>query len=96
MLFLDRQNEFRELANAIGYSTKFDGWKEFILRFCIEFDDCFKMWSIDENDHSKIYKATTLMRQISYRKSNMTEVAKLLNIAYRLANDFKVIYDRLD
>lgn len=95
MLFLDRQNEFRELANAIGYSTKFEGWKEFVLRFSVEFDDCFKMWSTDENDHGKIHKAMTLMRQMSHGKSNMNEVAKLQNIAYRIANDFKVIYDKL-
>ena len=95
MLLLDRQNEFRELANAIGYSTKYEKWEEFILRFSIEFDDCFKMWSTDENDHGKIHKAMTLMRQMSYGKSSMNEVTKLQNIAYRIANDFKVIYDKL-
>lgn len=96
MLLIDRQNEFRELANAIGYSTNYNRWEEFILRFSLEFDDCFKMWSTDENDHGKIHKAMTLMRQISYGKSNMNEVTKLQNIAYRIANDFKIIYEKLN
>lgn len=95
MLVLDKQNEFRELANAIGYSTRFDRWEEFVLRFSMEFYECFKMWSTDEINHDKIHKAMTLMRQMSHGKSNMNEVAKLQNIAYRIASDFKVIYDRL-
>jgi uncharacterized protein YbgA (DUF1722 family) len=58
MLLIHRQNEFRELANAIGYSMKYDDWEEFILRFSLEFDDCLTMWSGEKNpsDHNRIYK----------------------------------------
>ncbi len=95
MLLIDRQNEFRELANAIGYPMKYEDWEEAILRFSLEFDDCFKMWSTDTTDHGKIHKAISLMRQMSFGKSNITQVTKLQNIAYRIANDFKVIYQNI-
>jgi hypothetical protein len=36
-----------------------------------------------------------MMRQIAVGKQNMTEVAKLQNAAYRIAEDFKIIYHRL-
>jgi hypothetical protein len=66
MLLIDRSNEFHELASAIGYSTTYNNWEEFILRFCLEFDDCFNMWSEKYNlgDHNKIHKCMTIMRQM--------------------------------
>ena len=97
MLLIDRSNEFHELANAIGYSTTYSNWQEFILRFCLEFDDCFEMWSEKDSleDHNRIHKCMTIMRQIGQGRSNIDQVTKLQNMAYRIAKDFKVIYDRL-
>lgn len=97
MLLIDRSNEFHELANAIGYSTKFENWEEFILRFCLEFDDCFKMWSEkdDHGDHNKIHKCMTIMSQIGNGKSNIVQITKLQNMAYRIAKDYGVICQRL-
>ena len=98
MLLIDRQNEFRELANAIGYSTEYDNWEEFILLFSLEFDDCFTMWSEEKNpsDHIRIHKCMRLMSQIAHDKSNITQLTKLQNIAYRIAKDFHVIYAKLN
>ena len=97
MLLIDRSNEFHELASAIGYSTTYSNWEEFILRFCLEFDDCFEMWSEKDNheDHNRIHKCMTIMRQIGQGSSNIVQVTKLQNMAYRIAQDFKVMYDRL-
>lgn len=97
MLLIDRQNEFREIANAIGYSTRYANWEEFVLRFSLEFNDCFMMWSEGKNvnDHNKIHKCMTLMSQIAHDKSNMTQLTKLQNIVYRIACDFETIYDKL-
>jgi len=97
MLLIGRQNEFHEIANAIGYSTRYDNWEEFVLRFSLEFNDCFIMWSEGKNvnDHNSIHKCMTVMSQIAHNKSNMTQITKLQNIAYRIACDFKVIYDKL-
>ncbi len=97
MLLIDRSNEFHELANAIGYSTNYSNWEEFILRFCLEFDDCFQMWSdkVDHEDHHRIHKCMTIMNQIGQGRSNITQVTKIQNMAYRIAKDFNVMYSRL-
>jgi hypothetical protein len=97
MLLIDRDNEFRELASAIGYSTRYDNWEKFILRFCLEFEDCFKMWSEKDNhgDHNKIHKCMTIMRQIGNGRANISQVTKFQNMAYRIARDFQVIHARL-
>ncbi|MEO9307932.1 conserved hypothetical protein [Nitrosotalea sinensis] len=97
MLLIDRSNEFRELASAIGYSTKFDNWEEFILRFCLEFEDCFSMWSEkqEDGDHNKIHKCMTIMSQIGHGKSSIEQMTKLQNMAYRIAKDYGVICQRL-
>jgi len=96
-LLINRSNEFREIAHAIGYPVTQQHWEEFILRFCLEFDDCFKMWSDKEDhvNHNKVHKCMTMMRQIAVGKQNMTEVTKLQNTAYRIAEDFKILYHRL-
>lgn len=89
MLLIDRSNEFREIAGAIGYSTKFDNWGEFILRFCLEFDDCFKMWPERDSysNHNKIHKCMTIMLQIGQVSTNISHITKLQNTAYRIAKD---------
>ena len=97
MLLIDRSNEFHELASAIGYSTKYSNWEEFILKFCLEFDNCFEMWSEkkDDGDHNRIHKCMTIMRQIGNGSSNIMHVTKLQNMAYRIAKDFKVMHNRM-
>ena len=98
MLFVDKSNEFRELAHGIGYPTANKDWELIILNFCLDFDDCFKVWSSKDvtADHMQVHKCNTMMRQIGLGKSNMTEVTHLENIAYRLAEDFKAIYKRIE
>ncbi|MGI0046015.1 MAG: hypothetical protein ACREBB_02340 [Nitrosotalea sp.] len=98
-LLINRSNEFCEIAYAIGYPITYLGWEEFILRFCLEFDDCFKMWTDkrgEHSDHNKVHKCMTMMRQIAVGKQNMTEVAKLQNASYRIAEDFKIVYYGLE
>ncbi len=77
MLLINRSNEFREIAYAMGYPIHIDKeWEEFILRFCLEFDGCFKMWSSgeDQNAHNQIHKCMIMMRQIARGKSNITRL----------------------
>jgi len=98
MLLLDRSNEFRELARAVGYPTNVKNWELIILNFCLDFSYCFKTWS-DKNtpsDHMQVHKCNTMMRQIALGKSNMTEVTHLQNVAYGIAEDFKSIYKRIE
>ncbi len=98
MLVADKSNEFRELAHGIGYPTSNHDWEFIILNFCLDFSDCFKAWSSKDvdADHMQVHKCNTMMRQIGLGKSNMTEVTHLENIAYRIAEDFKAIYKRME
>lgn len=98
MLLIDRSNEFRELANGIGYPAHSKNWELIILNFCLDFSDCFKTWSDKgtPSDHMQVHKCNTMMRQIALGKPNMTEVTKLQNVAYRIAEDFKAIYKRIE
>ncbi len=98
MLLIDKSNEFRELAKGIGYPTTNKDWEKIILNFCLDFDDCFKVWTNknSEPDHVQVHKCNTMMRQIGLGKSNMTEVTHLENIAYGIAEDFKAIYKRIE
>ena len=98
MLYADKSNEFRELADATGYPVGGADWEKIILNFCLDFDDCFEAWS-DEAvppEHNKVHKCMTMMRQLARGKPNMTEVTKLQTIAYRIAEDFKSIYRRIE
>ena len=98
MLYADKSNEFREMAQATGYPVGSKDWEKIILNFCLDFVDCFKAWADESNssDHNKVHKCMTMMRQIARGQSNMTEVTKLQNIAYRIAEDFKSIYRRIE
>ena len=98
MLLIDRSNEFRELAKGIGYPTSGKNWELVILNFCFDFSGCFKSWADKDisSDHMQAHKCNTMMRQIAFGKSNMTEVKHLKNQAYRIAEDFKAIYKRIE
>jgi hypothetical protein len=56
------------------------------------------MWSEkdEHGDHNKIHKCMTIMSQIGNGKSNIVQVTKLQNMAYRIAKDYGVICQRLE
>ena len=101
MLLIDRANEFKELAGGMGIPTSSSNWEQTILKFCLDFNDCFyTMTKIEspnetEDTHNKIHQCLTLMRQIARGRPNMIEFTHLQNLAYTLAEEFKTIYKRL-
>ncbi len=102
MLLIDRSNEFKTLAGGMGIPTSSKSWEEIILKFCLEFNDCFSiMTKIDgpndptEDSHNKIHQCMTLIRQIARGKTSMIEITHLQNLSYTLAEEFKAIYKRL-
>ena len=98
MLLADKSNEFRELANNIGYPTDAENWELVMLNFCLDFSQSFMIWT-DLSvpcDHNAVHTSMTQMRQLARGKTNMTEVTKLQNIAFRIAEDFKSICMRID
>lgn len=102
MLLVDRKNEFKELANGIGIPTTSDNWEQIILKFCLDFNNSFKILTTiegpneaNEDTHNKIHQCVTLIRQIAKGKTSMIQITHLQNIAYTLAEEFKTVYRRL-
>jgi len=102
MLLMDRKNEFRELADVIfpkGTSSNMsvEDSNKFILDFSLDVNTAFKTWSGQERlSTNSSLKALTILRQLSRGQAAMISVAHLLNISYDLAEEFKVIYNRLE
>ena len=97
LLLIDRKNEFRELATIIGIPINEKCWEKIILKFCLDFNACFKDWANEtvDLDHNTVHKSMTLIRQLAKGTTTMNELAHLENIAYTLAEEFKAVYKRL-
>ena len=98
LLYLDRQNEFRELSEMLlGEKTKtMPNWKEFVLNFSLDLADSFKTWSGQKSPSvTSPQKALTLLRKLGKDLPSMTQLAHMLNTSYNLAVEFKEIYKRL-
>ena len=102
MLLIDRENEFRELAGVIfsnvpSSNMSVEDSNKFILDFSLEVNEAFKTWiGQEELSPNSPLKALTILRQLSRGQTAMNALAHLLNISYNLAEEFKVIYNRLD
>ena len=99
MLYVDRKNEFRELALVLLNEraiNSMNNWKEFVLNFSLDVEDAFHMWSgqISLSVNSP-QKALTILRQLAHDKTSMNQLAHLLNMSYNLSVEFKEIYRRL-
>ncbi len=101
MLLINRKNEFVALEEAIFWSVPESKRpvahaKEFILNFCLDVAFAFRTWSGKEAlDPNSDAKALTFLRQLAHDKNTMTELCHLLNLAYTLAEEFKVVYHRI-
>ena len=104
MLLIDRKNEFRELAEVIFSNlpssttplTDSESQK-FILDFSLDVNEAFKVWSgQDSLLQNSSLKALTILRQLSRGQNAMNSLAHLLNISYNLAEEFKVVYNRIE
>ena len=96
LLLRDRANEFREIADSLKISPTTDDWEIIILKFCLDFEDCFKIWTNNiEPDHNQIHKCMTMMREISKDKKSMTEITHVENLAYNISKEFQEVYKRL-
>jgi hypothetical protein len=99
MLYMDRENEFRELSQMCLGKKNLDempNWKEFVLNFCLDVSDSFKTWTGQKSPSvTSPQKALTLLRQIGNDMTSMNKLAHALNISYNLSMEFKEIYKRL-
>jgi hypothetical protein len=95
LLLRDRKNEFRELADTIGIPKASEDWEVIILKFCLDFEECFKIWTDKmEPDALKSSKCMTIMRGIAKGKQNISEVFHIEDIAYTICKDFHETYKR--
>ena len=99
ILYVDRKNQFRELAQVI-LSEKtvrnMPRWKEFILNFCLDVEKSFRIWTgKDALSTSSPQKALTLLRQLGNNRISMNHLTHLLNISYNISLEFKEIYKGL-
>jgi len=101
MLLIDRKNEFQELAETLFARVPISmgpipNWEKFVLNFCLDVEIAFKTWSgKSELTGTSSQKALTILRQLARDKKSMIQMTHLLNIAYNLANEFKIIYQRI-
>jgi len=96
LLLRDRKNEFRELADAIGIPRTSKDWEVIILKFCLDFEECFKTWTDDKQpDPLQERKCMTIMREIGKGKKYIHEVIHLQDIAYTLYTEFHQTYKRV-
>jgi len=100
ILYLDRENEFRELSRVLLGKKAPDAmsnWREFVLNFSLDVDDSFKTWSGQNQLSEKSpQKALTILRQLARGQTSMNQLSHLLNIACNLSLEFKEIYRRLN
>ena len=95
LLLRDRKNEFHELADTIWIPKTSEDWEVIILKFCLDFEECFKIWSDEEEpDTIKNTKCMTIMREIAKGKKNISEVFHTENVAYTICKEFHEIYKR--
>ena len=99
LLYADRQNEFRTIAEAFLGKDKLNQnsqWKEFVLNFCLDVEDSFKTWSGQKPPSTTSpQKALTILRQVGNGMASMNRLTHILNISYDLSKEFKEIYRRL-
>jgi len=102
MLLHDRKNEFRELADSLLPMTPASGdsiknWEEFVLNFCFDVTEAFKTWRGEKPLlPTSASKAITILRQLSRDKTSMNQVTHLLNMAFNISEEFKVVYRRIE
>jgi hypothetical protein len=98
ILYVDRENEFRELSEALltEKAKSMPNWKEFVLNFCLDVGDSFKTWTGQKpQSATSPQKALTLLKQLGKNRTSMNQLTHLQNISYNLSSEFKEIYKRL-
>ena len=96
LLLRDRRNEFRELADSLGIPRTSDDWEVIILKFCLDFEDCFKVWTeSEEPSQNMMFKSMTIMRAMGKDKRSIHELMHLQDIAFNLYTEFHQTYNRI-
>ena len=99
MMFIDRKNQFRELAQVLlpeNASETMPTWKEFILNFSLDVESAFETWSGKSSlSVNSPQKSLTILRQLGRDGASLNLLVHRLNMSYNLSTEFKSIYKRL-
>lgn len=99
MLLVDRKNEFNEMARTVFSKVPSNltiDRERLVINFCLDVAEAFTTWSGDAPLHkTSSSKAITVLRQLGNGKKSMNQLSHMLNLAYDLAEEFKVIYKRI-
>ena len=89
-LLKNRENEFKEIADAINLDMATPNWKEVVLDFSIDFHNCLKSWKNGISKDNEIRKCNNIMIKVS-RKKGISQMLQLLYIINRIAEDFEIL-----
>ena len=96
LVLRQRKNEFRELADALKIPTNSEEWEIIILKFCLDFEDCFEIWTGREKpNQNNTMKCMTIMREIAQGGKSVTEIAHIQTTANTIYHEFHNIYGRI-
>ncbi|EGP94242.1 hypothetical protein [Nitrosarchaeum koreense] len=101
LLLINRRHELRTIAesvlNHIPGQIILSEWSEFILHMCLDVEECFSIWKGDVEPPQNFYlKSFIILKQFSKGKTSMNQLTQFLNLAYSIAQEFRVIYKRVE
>lgn len=101
ILLVNRRSEFRELAESILQYIQepiaLSMWGELILAICLDVKESFDSWSgIKHSSKNLELKTLIILQQFGKGKTTMTQLTRLLDLAYVIAEEFRIIYERVD
>jgi len=101
VLLINRRHELRTIAESV--LTHIPGqiilseWSEFILHMCLDVEECFFIWKGDTEPSQNFYfKSFIILKQFSKGKTSMNQLTHFLNLAYSIAQEFRLIYKRVE
>lgn len=101
ILLVNRRSEFRELAESILQYLQepiaLSARDEFILAICLDVKESFDSWSGRKySSKNSDLKTLIILQQFGKGKTTMTQLTRLLDLAYAIAEEFRIIYERVD
>jgi len=101
MILINRRIEFRTIIDTIlahkNEQLILSEWKEFILHMCLEVEECFSIWNGNVEPSQNFYlKSFITLKQFCKGQTTMNQLTHLLNLAYNIAQEFRIIYNRIE
>jgi hypothetical protein len=99
-LYEDKKNVFLEISQAFSGEKELSetsNWKGFVLNFCLDVGESFKIWTGQMPPTEKSpQKTLTILRQVGNGLTSMNQLMHILNLSYTVSVEFKEIYKRLN